>query len=68
MFSWDKAIERAHQLAETSTPAGELLTFYATVLASQKEIYESLRGLRDWLPSGELEEDLSVLLQRDPGG
>lgn len=61
MFSWDKAIERARQLAETVAPARELLTFYATVLASQKEIYESLRGIRDWLPSGDLEQDLSVL-------
>lgn len=61
MFSWDKAIDRAHQLAETAMPAREMLTFYATVLASQKEVYESLRALRDWLPTGELEEDLSVL-------
>ena len=63
MFSWDKAIERAHQLSEKSTPARELLTFYAGVLTSQKEIYESLRGLRDWLPSGVIEEDVSVLQQ-----
>jgi FdhE protein len=66
MFSWDKAIERAHQLAETSAPARELLTFYATVLTAQKQIYESLRGVRDWLPSGELEEDLSILHQYLP--
>ena len=63
MFSWDKAIDRAHRLAESSTPARELLTFYATVLMSQKQIYESLRGLRNWLPSGELEQDLSALHQ-----
>jgi formate dehydrogenase accessory protein FdhE len=63
MFSWDNAIDRAHQLGETSTPARELLTFYATVLSSRKEIYESLRGRRDWLPSGDLEQDLSVLRQ-----
>lgn len=61
MFSWDKAIERTHQLAESVAPARELLTFYATVLASQRDLYESLRGIRDWLPSGELEQDLSVL-------
>lgn len=66
MFSWDNAIDRAHQLAETATPARELLTFYATVLSSQKQIYEALRGLRDWLPSGELEEDLHVLHQFVP--
>lgn len=61
MFAWDKAIDRARALAETSAPARDLLTFYATVLTAQKQIYESLRGLRDWLPSGELEEDLSIL-------
>ena len=66
MFSWDANIKRAHQLAEQSMPAKELLTFYATVLESQKEIYESLRGLRDWLPSGLLAEDLSVLRQYLP--
>lgn len=60
-FSWDKSIERARELAESSTPAKELLTFYATVLSSQKQLYESLRGLREWLPSGDLEQDLSVL-------
>lgn len=61
MFSWDKAIERSQRLAEASAPARELLTFYTTLLESQKQIYESLRGLRDWLPSGDLEQDLSVL-------
>jgi formate dehydrogenase maturation protein FdhE len=63
MFSWDKAIDRARHLGETVAPGKELLMFYATVLASQKEIYDSLRGRRDWLPSGLLEEDLSVLQQ-----
>lgn len=61
MFAWDKAIDRARQLAETIAPARELLTFYATVLASQKEIFESLRRLRGWLPSGVLAQDLPVL-------
>jgi FdhE protein len=61
MFSWDKAIDRAHELAETVPPARELLMFSATVLTSQKTIYESLRTVRDWLPSGDLEQDLSVL-------
>lgn len=66
MFSWDANIARVHQLAETATPARELLTFYATLLAAQKEIYESLRGRREWLPSGVLEEDLRVLLEFRP--
>lgn len=63
MVSWDKAIERARQLSETEAPAAELLTFYAAVLANQKEIYESLRGIRGWLATGVLEQDLSVLDQ-----
>ena len=61
MFSWDKAIERARELAGTATPAKELLTFYTTLLEAQRQVYDTLRGLHDWLPSGELEEDLSVL-------
>lgn len=66
MFSWDANINRVRELAESVTPAKELLTFYATVLASQKEIYESLRGRRDWLPSGAFEDDLSVLREHVP--
>ncbi|HEX5889092.1 MAG TPA: formate dehydrogenase accessory protein FdhE [Pyrinomonadaceae bacterium] len=61
MFSWNASIGRAQQLAESSTPAKELLTFYATVLTAQKQIYDSLCGRRDWLPSGSLEDDLSIL-------
>jgi formate dehydrogenase maturation protein FdhE len=66
MFSWDAAIARARQLAESIAPANELLTFYATVLENQKRIYESLRGRRDWLPSGSLAKDLSVLNHNVP--
>lgn len=66
MFSWDASINRAHELAGISTPASELLTFYATVLTTQKQIFESLRSRRDWLPSGSLENDLSVLREHAP--
>jgi len=66
MFSWDANIKRVRELAESLTPATELLTFYETVLASQKQIYESLRGRRDWLPSGSLEADISVLREHAP--
>ena len=66
MFSWDASIKRAHQLAENSTPARELLTFCAIVLERQKEIYASLRGNQNWLPSGIITEDLSVLLEYLP--
>lgn len=66
MFTWDANINRVRELAGRPTPAKELLTFYATVLASQKQIYESLRGRRDWLPSGALEDDLGVLREHVP--
>jgi formate dehydrogenase maturation protein FdhE len=61
MFSWDDHIKRAHQLAQNSAPARELLTFYAAVLEQQKSIYDALRSRRDWLPSGSLTDDLSAL-------
>jgi len=66
MLSWDAGINRAHELAENSMPARELLTFYATVLESQKEIYDWLRGRRNWLPAGSVHEDLSVLREQVP--
>jgi len=66
MFSWDASLNRVRQLAESPTPARELLVFYATVLAAQKQIYESLRTKREWLPSGVLEDDLGVLREHAP--
>lgn len=66
MFSWDASIKRVRQLGESSTPAKELLVFYETLLTTQKEIYESLRGHREWLPSGVLEDDLNVLREHVP--
>lgn len=66
MFSWDAAINRALQLAENAPPARELLVFQATLLTAQKEVYDSLRSLRDWLPSGLLHDDLEVLKQYVP--
>jgi FdhE protein len=63
MFSWDAAINRALQLAENASATKELLVFQATLLTSQKEVYDSLRSLRNWLPSGFLSEDLEVLQQ-----
>lgn len=54
MFVWDKAIDRAHHLAETVAPAKELLNFYSKLLETQRDVYETLRGRRDWLPSGSI--------------
>jgi FdhE protein len=59
--TWDSRIRRAEQLASELPESKELLTFYAALLHSQKEIYEYLRARRNWLPSGALEQDLSVL-------
>ena len=59
--SWDTRIQRAAELAAKSAAAEELLTFYGKLLDAQKAAYESLRRQRDWLPSGILEEDLTVV-------
>jgi FdhE protein len=62
MFAfWDKQIERADYLAAEASGSRELLTFYAQLLRAQKEIYESLRGRKDGLPSGDLEIDLHAM-------
>jgi len=63
---WDSLIHRTQVLAAANEPTREVLTFYAALLLAQKEIYENLRGREHWLPSGNLEEDLSVLRQVMP--
>ncbi|MDQ3743948.1 MAG: formate dehydrogenase accessory protein FdhE [Acidobacteriota bacterium] len=64
---WDSLIGRAERLAAKTDAANELLTFYAGLLRAQKEIYESLRTRKGWLPSGVLEEDLPVVRAALPG-
>ena len=59
--SWNTRIQRAEELARRSDPTKEILTFYAKLLQSQKEVDEFLRSRRGWLPSGSLAEDLPVL-------
>ena len=58
---WDKQIERADFLAGESSGSKDLLKFYAQLLRAQKEIYESFRGRTHWLPSGDLENDVTVV-------
>jgi hypothetical protein len=58
---WDKQIQRADYLASRADGSKELLAFYPRLLRAQKEIYEFLRGRKDWLPSGDLKDDLPVL-------
>jgi FdhE protein len=59
--SWDTRIQRAEELAREADPTKVILTFYAKLLQSQKEVDEFLRSRRGWLPSGSLVEDLSVV-------
>jgi formate dehydrogenase accessory protein FdhE len=59
--TWDALIQRAEHLAAKSEATEELLTFYAKLLGAQKEIYESLRSRKGWLPTGVLENDLSAV-------
>jgi FdhE protein len=56
--TWDRLLERAEYLAAQSEATQELLTFYAQLLRAQREIYESLRRRKDWLPTGLLAADL----------
>lgn len=56
--TWDALTRRAEHLAAKSEATRELLNFYAELLRAQKQIYESLRGRKGWLPTGVLEEDL----------
>jgi FdhE protein len=65
--TWDALIQRAGHLAAKSEATKELLSFYAELLRAQKEIYESLRGRKNWLPTGVLEEDLTVVRTLVPG-
>src|SRR6185295_6903494 len=58
---WDKQIERADFLAGESSGSKDLLKFYAQLLRAQKEIYESFRGRTHWTPSGDLENDVTVV-------
>ena len=55
---WERQIERAEFLASESSGAKELLAFYARLLRAQAEIYESFRS---WRPSGDLENDVTVV-------
>jgi len=62
---WDKQIHRANHLAPQANGSKELLKFYAQLLRAQKDVYEFLRGCQSWLPSGDLECDLPMLLHAE---
>lgn len=59
--AWDISIARADELASKRDETREMLTFYGKLLRAQKEIYDRLRGLKGWLPSGVIERDLPSL-------
>ena len=59
--SWDARIRRAEELTSRADATREILSFYAKLLQSQKEVDEFLRSRRGWLPSGALVEDLPVV-------
>ena len=65
MNSWDSCITRCRQLAETSSSTKELLTFYTSLLETQKQIYNSLQHLTGSLPQDlpELKKHLPALLE-----
>ena len=64
--SWDTRIQRAHELALQVDATQEILTFYESLLKSQKAIDEFLRTRRGWLPSGSLVEDLPIIRESLP--
>lgn len=64
---WDKQIQRADELVPKANGSKELLEFYAHLLRAQRDVYEFLRGREDWLPSGDLKNDLPVLIAALPG-
>ena len=64
--SWDHRIRRAEELARKTDATKEILTFYARLLESQQKIEELLRSRRNWLPSGNLSDDMPVLRDAVP--
>ena len=58
-FSWDACINRCQQLAAESPATAELLTFYASLLKTQRQIHDSLNHLH-----GSLVDDLQILRTR----
>src|SRR6266550_1750510 len=64
---WERQIQRADHLAARSTGSRELLVFYAHLLRAQREIYEFLRSRKCWLPSGDLQRDMSSIRDALPG-
>lgn len=58
---WNKQIDRALFLSGESSGSQDLLAFYARLLRSQAAIYDFFRTRNNWLPSGDLQEDVPVV-------
>ena len=58
---WNQQIDRADYLAAETSGSKQLLTFYAQLLRAQKEIYETFRNRKNWLPHGDLVSDLPAV-------
>jgi formate dehydrogenase accessory protein FdhE len=58
---WDRRIRRAEQLAADNGPVAPLLGFYARLLRTQKDLYDSFDRTP---PSGSLDQDLELVRRR----
>jgi formate dehydrogenase accessory protein FdhE len=63
---WGALVGRAERLAAKTEVTKDLLGFYAELLRAQQRVYDFLRSRKGWLPSGILEEDLSVVREALP--
>jgi FdhE protein len=64
-MNWNTCITRCRQLSEASSSTKELLTFYTSLLETQKRIYDSLQHVTSSLPQDlpELKKHLPALLE-----
>jgi formate dehydrogenase accessory protein FdhE len=58
---WNSRIRRATQLSREAGPATPLITFYATLLGLQRDLYDAVRTTPPSDLTGSLESDLSSL-------
>jgi FdhE protein len=63
---WQTCIARADELASRRQETKDLLTFYGKLIRAQKEMFDYLRSLKGWLPSGLLGQDLPVVQKMMP--
>jgi formate dehydrogenase maturation protein FdhE len=59
--TWRCRYLRAEQLSASDTASSTLVGFYAALLRAQGDVHDRLSARGDWLPSGDLEKDLSAV-------